>query len=228
MLVNIKNYMSELRSLYTGKAIEVLRVLLVDYPKELNLREICAKSGVSIRWASVVANALVHEGLALRESAKSKLKIMEPLDLLKRWAAVNNFAANTQFMDYYSAEEDITKFFSKFKGKNIPEYAFTVLAGGLLVAPYVRPTNVHLYVKSEKDAKKWASMLDLLSVEKNGNVKFAIPKTLGVFYGAKEIDGVKVVSDIQLYVDLLNYPARGEEAAQAVLKVIENRWKTEG
>jgi len=62
-------------------------------------------------------------------------------------------------------------------------------------------------------------------VEKSGNVKFAIAESPGVFYGAKEIDGVRVVSDVQLYVDLLNYPARGEEAAQAVLKVIEKRWK---
>ena len=217
--------MPGLKNLFAGKAIEVIRILLVDYPEELNLRDICTKAGVSIRWASVVANALVHEGVALRESARSKLRIMAPLDLLKRWAAVNNFAANTKFIDYYSAEEDITKFFGKFKGKQGPEYAFSALAGGLLVAPYVRPTNVHLYVNSEEDAKKWAELLGLLSVEKNGNVKFAIPKSHDVFYGAREIEGVKVVSDIQLYVDLLNYPARGEEAAEAVLKAIEKRWK---
>jgi hypothetical protein len=189
------------------------------------LREICEKAGVSLRWASVVAKALIRENLALRESQKSALRIMAPFDLLKRWAAVNNFVANTKFVDYYSKEEDITKFFGQFKGKKGPEYAFTVLAGGLLIAPFVRPTNVHLYVKSEEDAKKWARLLDLVPVEKNGNIKFAIAESLGVFYGAKEIDGVRVVSDVQLYVDLLNYPARGEEAAQAVLKVIEKRWK---
>jgi hypothetical protein len=217
--------MAGLRSLFAGKSIKIIRVLLVDYPAELTLREICEKAGVSLRWASVVAKALIRENLALRESQKSALRIMAPSDLLRRWGAVNNFVANTKFVDYYSKEEDITKFFGQFKGKKGPEYAFTALAGGLLTSPFVRPTNVHLYVKSEEDAKKWARLLDLVPVEKNGNVKFAVAESPGVFYGAKEIDGVRVVSDVQLYVDLLNYPARGEEAAQAVLKVIEKRWK---
>ncbi|MBI5035995.1 hypothetical protein HZC09_01500 [Candidatus Micrarchaeota archaeon] len=214
-----------MRTLFAGKAIEVIRVLLVDYPAELTLRAICGKAEVSLRWASVVANALIRENFALRESQKSALKIMAPLDLLKRWAAVNNFVANTKFADYYSKEEDVTKFFSQFKTKKGPKYALATLAGGLLTAPFVRPTNVHLYVKSKEDAKKWAERLGLMPVEKNGNVRFAIAESPGVFYGAREIDGVKVVSDVQLYVDLLNYPGRGEEAAQAVLRVIEKRWK---
>ncbi len=130
-------------------------------------------------------------------------------------------------MTITSGEEDITKFLEKLKNINSPEYALTGLAGALLVAPFVRPTNVHMYVNSEEDAGKLAKALALMPVEGSGNVKFAIAKSSGVFYGARNINGVKVVSDVQLYVDLLNYPARGEDAAGEIYKLIEKRWKEE-
>ena len=64
-----------------------------------------------------------------------------------------------------------------------------------------------------------------MPVEGNGNVKFAIAKSNGVFYGLRDVNGINVVSNIQLYMDLLNYPARGEEAANEVYKLIEKNWK---
>jgi len=202
---------------FEGKASDVVRVLLVNYPKTWALRDMAKEADVSLGWASKVSNALIRERLALRASARSELKLMTPLDLLKRWAAVNNFAANAKFAEYYSREEDASKFFSGFKGKKGPDYALTGLSGALLVAPFVRPTNAHVYVESEEDARKWAGLLGLTPVEENGNVKFAIAGSKSVFYGSKAVGGVRVVSDVQLFVDLLNYPARGAEAAEEVL-----------
>ena len=46
----------------------------------------------------------------------------------------------------------------------------------------------------------------------------------GVFYGVSQVAGVNVVSKVQLYVDIFNYPARGEEAADIVLRVLEKQW----
>jgi hypothetical protein len=149
---------------------------------------------------------------------------MAPVDLLKRWATFSNFVANTTFVEYYSHEEDIGKFLSRFKGRERMEYALTGLAGALLVEPFVRPTNTHIYIRKRSDAIEWANELGLMPIEENGNVKFAIAASDGIFYGAKEINGIRVVSDIQLYIDLYNYPARGREAADELYKKIEKRW----
>ena len=43
----------------------------------------------------------------------------------------------------------------------------------------------------------------------------------GVFYGVQMVNDLRVVSNIQLYADLFNYPARGEEAALALLGFIK-------
>ena len=217
--------MPETKNMFTGRSEDVIRVLLVDYPKTWKLRDLAKAAKVSLRWASVVSERLTRERIVLRESERAELKLMAPEDLLRRWANYRSFATTTNFIEYFSKEENISKLFEKFKDKEGPEYAFTALAGALLVAPFVRPANAHIYVRTTEDAKNWTNLLDLMPVEENGNVKFAITEDEGVFYGSRKIDGVKVVSAIQLYVDLLNYPGRGEEAAAELRKVIEKQWK---
>ena len=100
----------------------------------------------------------------------------------------------------------------------------TVLAGAALIAPYVRPVDIHMYVPEIGSAKELARALDLKPIPRGGNVKLVIPSDEGVFYQSQITDGVRVVSDVQLYVDLFNYPARGEEAAQAVYNRILEKW----
>ena len=46
----------------------------------------------------------------------------------------------------------------------------------------------------------------------------------GVFYGVTQVGGVNVVSKVQSYIDFFNYPARGEEAAEMVLRALEKEW----
>lgn len=213
-------------NLFAGRASDIVRVLLVNYPKTWALRPLAREAGVSLGWASKVATALIKERLAIREPKGAELRLMNPFDLLRRWASFRNFASNTRFVEYYTPEEDISAFFGKVGSRKGPDYAFTCLAGALLVAPFVRPTNTHIYVRSEADAGEWARLLGLSPVEENGNVKFAIAESSGVFYGSTLVKGgVRVVSDVQLYADLLNYPARGEEAAGAIYKIIDKRWK---
>jgi len=213
-------------NLFSGRAEDLIRVLLAEYPKAWATRELCKEAGLSLGWVSKVSGALIRERLALRESTRGRLKLMEPRTLLRRWANYHNFAANTRFLDYYMEENDVSALFPRFKGKQGPEYAFTGLAGALLAAPFVRPANAHIYVRNEESAKHWAETLKLQPIEKNGNVKFAIANENDVFYGSYPISGTRVVSDVQLYVDLLNYPGRGEEAAGEILKKIEKDWKS--
>lgn len=211
-------------NLFVGKASEIVRVLLVDYPRTWTLRSLASEAGVSLGWTSKVAQAMIRERIAVRGSERAELKVMSPFDLLRRWANYHNFVANTEFVEYYTSEEDISRFFDNLKGKDGSAYALTGLAGASLVAPFVRPTNIHIYLGSGEDAQKWAEVLGLSPIEENGNVKFAITEGRGVFYGSRAVGGVQVVSDVQLYVDLLNYPARGEEAASALYKKIEKQW----
>jgi hypothetical protein len=51
------------------------------------------------------------------------------------------------------------------------------------------------------------------------------PYDEGLFYGSQDRDGIRVLSPIQIYLDLKNFRGRGEEAAEALLdQVIGDLW----
>ena len=222
--------MVETKNIYEGKASRVVRVLLVNWPKTWDLRTLAKEADVTLGTAQGVASNLLKENYAIRESQRGQFKLMNPWALLKRWAAHNNFVRRHQFVHYYTFEQEIEKFLEQIKSKSdkAPKYALTTLVGALKVAPYVRPTNIYLYVQSKEDAKKWGGLLNLSPIETSGNIIFVVPDDSNVFYGTQTIDGIKVVSKVQLYVDLLNYAGRGEEAAEALYKKIEKEWAQKG
>jgi hypothetical protein len=214
----------QLKNLFAKKSTDVIRVLLINYPKTWMMRDLAEESGVALGYASRVSKALIKQRLALRSSARAELKIIDPTELLRRWATFANFVARSTFIEYYTNVEDIKTFLKGLNDEKNREYALTGLAGALLVEPFVRPTNIHIYVKTEDSARKFAHHLDLMPIEENGNVKFVIAPSEGIFYAAQLIDKINVVSDIQLYVDLYNYPGRGREAADELYKKIEKKW----
>jgi len=216
--------MPEAKNIFEGKASRVIRVLLINWPKTWDLRTLAKEANVSLFTTQAVANTLLKDNYAIRERKRGELKLMNPVTVLKRWAAYNDFRKRHVYVHYYTFEQDIGKFLEQMKSKKGPEYALTTLVGALQIAPYVRPTDIYLYVKSEEDAKKWAHLLDLKPVERAGNIAFVVPDDPEIFYGSQSINGVNIVSDVQLYVDILNYPGRGEEAAGELFKKIEKEW----
>lgn len=94
--------------------------------------------------------------------------------------------------------------------KNFEDFSVVWLTFVVVVAPYVRPTTIYFYIEEEKKAETWVELLNLRPVEKGGNVSMVLPYDKGVFYGVTQVGGVRVVSKVQLYIDLFNYPARGE------------------
>jgi hypothetical protein len=72
---------------------------------------------------------------------------------------------------------------------------------------------VHCYL--EGDPAPAAQALGLRpAAEADGVLHFLAPYDLGVFYGAFEKGGLKVVSLPQLYADLVHYERRGPEQAE--------------
>lgn len=89
------------------------------------------------------------------------------------------------------------------------------------MAPFLRYNLVFLYVQDKTD--DIVKALDLKEVPSGANVVLLEPYDEGVFYGVQEFQrkgqfqNFKVVSDVQLYLDLKSYKERGEEAAEFIL-----------
>jgi hypothetical protein len=127
--------------------------------------------------------------------------------------------------DYFSLD-DLKKLERKFsqycEGRGIP-YALTLFSGAALVAPYMRYTRGFAYVGNS--IREVADSLGLKQVSSGPNFSILEPYDEGVFYGSREIGSMRVVSDVQLYLDLVGFKGRGEESAEFLFEQrIKPQW----
>lgn len=154
-----------------------------------------------------------------------KISVNRPIDLLTEWSRNYSFQKN-QIFNYFAYENlpnPEKKVASYCQEKQIP-YALSLFSGAELVAPYTRYTRGFVYIKER--IPKVAEALGFKPVPSGPNITLLEPYDEGVFYGTREINGINVASDIQIYLDLASYKGRGEEAANFLLEQrIIPRWQ---
>ena len=78
---------------------------------------------------------------------------------------------------------------------------------------------MHIYAKGAREIELLEKGMNLKPVEQGGNLVIMRPYYRNsVFYGSQLVDGLRIVSDIQLYLDLYGYPLRGLEQAEHLLE----------
>ena len=214
----------DLVSLFSPKSSRVLRVLLNNPGRVWKTQDLADEARVSLGQVANVKKLLLDREWITKQDGFS---LTAPWMLLEEWVNVYTYRKN-EVRNYYSLksipeiESDLAKV---CKEKGI-EYALTGFSGAARFAPAVRYTRVMAYVYNTREDV--ASLLNLKEVESGANVTLLGPYDEGVFYGTGEIEGFRVVSPLQIYLDLKGYKGRGEEAAEAILRdVIKPKWSKE-
>ena len=102
-------------------------------------------------------------------------------------------------------------------------YAFALFSGAARVAPFARYSRGFAYAVC--DAAILARELGSKPVPSGATFTILTPCDEGLLYGAKQVNGDVVASDVQLYLDLASYKGRGEEAAAFILEQrLRSRW----
>ncbi len=208
-----------LRSLYSPKAERVLRVLLTDPARHWKTQPLAQEAHVSLGQVSNVKNLLADKEWIQVDADGFHLN--QPEALLTEWA--NNYRyKRSKGYDFYSLKktgygfsEIETELAEACREERAP-YALTLFSGAARYAPNVRYQRVHAYVLG--DMEQIAQRLNWKEVSTGGNAHLLAPYDEGVFYGAREIDGIQVVSPVQNYLDLHDFPGRGDEAAEFLLE----------
>jgi len=206
------------QNVFSPMASRVVRILLVDPKQDWSILGLSKEAKTAYGYTHRLVKALLRMGLC-RKTEANRIVVTNASELLTRWASYYDFAFLNKVNAYYSLDEDLDRFVRKLSSANRRDlkYALTLQAGAALVSPYVRPANIHFYVEQEK-LGEWRKLLRLQLTELGGNVFLVEPYDEGVFYSVQKHKGVWVVSNVQLYVDLYNYPARGREAAEHLRK----------
>src|SRR3990170_4755409 len=212
-------------NVFARKSSRVLRVLLVNSSNDWDERQLAGEANVSHVLVHYVCKKLNEMKLATKNQ-RNRFVLTDPLNLLRKWASYHRYDLANKFLVYSTIEREIDLFIGKLADLDL-EYSLSGLVAAWLVAPSLRPRDLHLYVSSEDIAAKIAEKIELNPMSRGGNVKFVLPYDEGVFYGTRVVRGVKVVSNVQLYVDLYNAPSRGGNPASQILGLILKEWQEE-
>ncbi len=206
------------KSIFTPKSTRIVRVLLCNPKKEWFVKDLAKEAEVSIGQTSNVKQQLLDREFLQEKLVGKKIKLVlkEPALLLQKWSENYKYSQN-KLRNYYTlddlakSEDNIIEYFKKTKGN----YAFTLTSGASRVAPYLRYKRIYLYYQGDID--QMANELEWKEVDTGPNITILEPYDSGVFYQLQEINHAKIVSNIQLYLDLLMLESRGKEAAQYLL-----------
>ena len=211
-----------LRSLYSPRAERVLRVLLNKPNKAWKTVELADQARVSFGQISNIKKLLLdREWIGIE---KPGLILTEPEQLLLDWKDNYSFRRN-KIRDLYSLKSTAqieSEIVAYCRRKNL-KYAFTGFSGAARIAPSVRYNRAMTYIQETDE--DMITDLSLKDVSSGANVSLLMPYDDGVYYGSRDVNGSRIVSPVQLYLDVIGFRGRGEEAAQALLdQVIRPTW----
>ena len=207
------------RGPFSDKASLILRAVFSDMEKRWGIRELAQTVGLNPGFVSRMASELEQRRYFIRKD--SKLKIRDPKSLLEDWVRNYSYKKN-QKKGLFFTKQSPDKIISKIGASRVPkkiQYALGFHAGTSLMLPHVNCNQVHIYVQNMNDIYWFAKKLKLKEADGGGNVLFLQPfYKHSIFYNNQEIKKIQIVSDLQLYLDLYNYPFQGRELAEHIYK----------
>jgi Transcriptional regulator, AbiEi antitoxin, Type IV TA system len=211
-----------LRSLFAPKASRILRVLF-DGPKQpWQVQRLAREAQVSLGLAAKVKQRLLDLEYAREE--RRGIQLAKPEELLSAWVAALASRKRITVGAYAAGDPpQIEETLRAYCATNDTRYALTQFSGAARVAPFTPYTRGAAYV--EADPASLVGKLGWKIVDSGANFTLPWPFDEGVFYGARTIGQDRIVSDVQLYLDLMESKGRGEEAAVAILEQkLRPRW----
>ena len=204
-----------LRTLFAPKAGRVLRVLFGNTKRSWQVQEMARQAKVSLGLAFKVKQRLLEQEYAREE--KGGVRLIRPEELLRDWGASYTYRKN-QDLECYGAGApfELEQILVSYCNKKRVKYAFALFSGAARVAPLTRYVKGFAYVLGDPDTI--AEELAWKPVPTGANFTLLKPFDEGVMYGSQEVNAETIVSDLQLYLDLIGYKGRGEEAANFILE----------
>lgn len=223
------NSPANMKNIFSDKATFISRKMLSSPDKKWVTRDFTGDHGVSIGMAQGVLEAMAKRGYIerVKRGPDSYALLTNTQELINDWVTAYRFELN-EVDTYYSPDKNILSRLKDYlKDK---QYALTLHPGANLITSFVATDQVYLYFKPEnweKDILELRQQLDLKELVRGGNIHMIRPRyKQSVFYGARTIKGYKVVSNLQLYLDLRNFKPRGREHAEYLKKVLEEKGKS--
>jgi len=221
-----------IQNVFSDRASLILRAML-NNPRQKWTVPSFTKEGVSLGLASLVVNKAESLGYIehiRRVGGESYCRLLRPELLLKDWTDFYSFERNPH-TTYFCQKSNFLKTLDAFLKKNNKKYALTLYSASRLISPYVKDDRHFVYLDLDPREvktffKELETCLPLLKLTHGGNVTFALPYyKSSIFRDVQWIKKYPVVSDLQLYLDLMGFPPVGrQEVEENLLRL----WRKKG
>jgi DNA-binding MarR family transcriptional regulator len=180
----------------------------------LTQREIATATHSDEGYTSKVVSRLEQDGLIIRD----KTGAVQPRDLsllLDTWREAYDFSKHHIIEGHIAARsgDALLRQMADSLSKASAEYAATGLAAAWLLDRFAAFRTTTVYLAEEPTAELLA-VLSFREEERGANVWLVMPNDEGVFHGAAEVDGIRCVHPVQVYLDLAAHPERSFEASE--------------
>lgn len=206
---------------FSKKASRVLRALLANRKQPMTVTEIASRTGLAVGWAFGVAEAIVRRGYATQTDAG--VLLTDPVAAIIDWTRAYSWRRNTQRSYRVPLQRnEIIEQLRATCGAADAQWGLTLLAAAERRVGFIRDVGpIHLYFSPNNDLAVRAVLDRLYAEESPADGELIL---LDPYYGPStyvesiEEGGVKAVSDLQLFLDLVGFPVRGLEVAEVLLR----------
>lgn len=201
-------------SAFAPKSSRIARWLLMHTDEAPTQREIARATDIDEGYTSKIVGRLVQDGFIV----KNRSGAIEPRDLdllLDAWREAYDFSKHHIIRGHIAARSGdvlLRRLADKLKRASTT-YAATGLAAAWLLDRFAGFRTTTIYLAQEPSSEVLAS-LSFREEERGANVWLVVPNDEGVFHGAAEVEGIRCVHPVQVYLDLLAHPERANEAAK--------------
>ncbi|MFO0867435.1 MAG: type IV toxin-antitoxin system AbiEi family antitoxin [Pirellulales bacterium] len=205
---------------FSKKSSRIVRTLLTHPQQGWQVQQLAQQADVSLGLVWKAKTALVED--AYLEERNRLLFVRDGVKLLQGWSAEYRPHVKRVQLFAIPRPNEIEKRLAEWCRTNKVTYALTQLAAAWRYSPMVRYDKSVAYIDRKLETgnklKSLLEQLDAKEVETGANCILWITDDPAVFTDSKEIDGVMVVSPLQLYLDLMALSGRGKDAAEEVFE----------
>lgn len=202
---------------FSDKATLVIRMLFSG--ASLGVRQISAllkEKGFQLTpgYVSKTVASLMQDQYAIKEDS-GKVRLIRRNLLLEDWTASYVLKARRQPVEgWYYPEADMDVLARLIGNELVGSGALTDRSGASFVDPYAPFDTVDILLKDHPSVVEKLYVIGAEPVDRGANINLHTPAyPVSSFFGVHDVQGVPIVSDLQLYLDLRCQPKRGQEAA---------------
>lgn len=199
---------------FSGKTSRLTRALLSVREKAWTQEELVAHTEVSrglvsrgLAWL-VKNDYVTSEATSHRQATRYLVK--DCTSMLNAWAAADDWTRRCEIHEFSVLSDDYLR-----NAERLQEVlgsgglCFTQWIAAWLRRPHTTPPVVSAYLRDRTLLERAPGR----KVDSGGNVWLIVPKDEGVFFETQEVRSMTLVTDAQIYLDLIKTGQRGPEAA---------------